>query len=80
MPSSLTPPSETSWDEIKRNWPSAYVHRNTVAFVTDDGSKLTQEIADTAGISDAREGIVIQLDYYSGYTDSTLVEWLSKQS
>jgi len=37
----LDSPRETSWDEIQRNWPSAYVHRNTVAFVTDDGSKLT---------------------------------------
>ncbi len=76
----LDSPGEKSWAAIKEKWPGAYVHKDKFAFVADDGTRLTKEIAEEAGIGSGREGMVIQLDYYYGFSDPTLVEWLRKNT
>lgn len=74
----LDSPTEESWSRIKERWPEAYIHSNTIAFVPDDVARLTKDISDDAGIGDEQSGIVIQLDYFYGFMDNVLVEWLRK--
>ena len=72
-------PEPKVWDSVRQNWPSPnhHIHDDRVAFVKDD-IRLTAEVKDTAGIEAGAGGIVVQADYYSGYTATPLVEWLAK--
>ena len=76
----LDSPTPEAWESIKMRWPEAHIHKNAIAFVPDDVSRMTKEIADEAGIGENLEGIVIQLDYFYGYTDDVLAEWIRKNS
>ena len=69
------------WEKVRTNWPAPthYIHDARVAFVRDDKS-LTSDIAEKIGIQKDAAGIVAQTDYYSGFTSSSLVEWLGKFS
>ena len=31
----LDSPNESSWQTIKNNWPDAYIHKNSIAFVPE---------------------------------------------
>ena len=77
----LDRPNETLWANLKSNWPEAhYIHDDRVAFVVDEDTRLTAEIAKSIGIADGKSGLVIQMDYLSGHTTSSLVEWINKRS
>ncbi len=77
---SLDQPSGSAWETVKAKWPDSYLHNDHIAFVQDDNKRLTSEIADDMGIGSDLSGMIIQLDYYSGFTSSPLVEWLGKNS
>ncbi len=74
--------NSTIWDNVKEYWPSPshHIHDDRVAFIKDD-KLLTGEISDKAGIKkEGSPGIVVQIEYYSGFSSLQLVEWLDKQS
>ena len=75
----LPSPNATVWNKIRKNWKSHYILDDRVAFVSDD-ERLTGEVATHAGIAPETSGIVIQMDYYSGRSAASLVEWLDKNS
>ena len=67
------------WENVRSSWPAPdhHIHDGRVAYVKDD-TRLTAEVAKTAATQDRFYGIVIQADYKSGFTSSSLVEWLNK--
>ena len=71
--------SPEAWDNIRNNWPAPkhYIHNKHIAYIRED-TKLTAEVADTVGIGKDMLGIVYQVVYRSGFTSSSLVEWLEK--
>ena len=71
--------NSTVWENVKKNWPAPahHIHDERVAFINDD-KLLTGDISEKAGIKKESPGIVAKIDYYSGFTSSKLVEWLSK--
>ena len=75
----LDRPEPKVWETVKQTWPvpAHHIHDERVAFVKDD-TRLTAEVKETVGITSGTAGIVIQADYYSGFTSSSLVEWLAK--
>lgn len=77
----LDKPNDSVWEKIKSGWPDThYVHDERMAFVVDEDTKLTAEIAESAGIAEGVSGMVIQMDYFSGRSNSSLVEWINKRS
>ena len=74
----LDNPDQEIWNTIKRKWPKAHFHNDYVAFLSDGGDQLTAKIHEKAGIGPEHSGIVVQVNYYSGFTDPVLVEWLQK--
>ena len=74
----LQNPSESAWSNIKTNWPNNHhILDERMAFVSGD-NLLTKDISEKIGIGKDLPGIVIQMDYYSGFGNSSLVEWMSK--
>ena len=74
----LNEPSEAAWKKVKETWPKNHVFDDRLALISTD-NVLTADVARDAGIgADGASGIVIQMDFYSGHTSSTLVEWISK--
>ncbi len=76
----LDNPSQGKLDEIKAKWPNCYIHREFIIYISDEGSTLTEDIVKRAGIDSENRGFVFQIDYYSGYTFGSLVEWLQKNT
>ncbi len=74
----LNEPNESAWDKVRETWPKHYVFDNRLALISTE-NVLTADVARDAGIgADGVSGIVMQMDFYSGHTSSTLVEWISK--
>lgn len=74
----LDKPTDEALERIKRKWPNGYVHQEKSIFLTDDENRLTQDIADDAGISAECPGVVIEVAYLSGFSSQKLVEWVGK--
>ncbi len=76
----LDKPDEGTWTNVRAKWPKNFVLDNRLAFISAD-DVLTFEIARDAGIgAEGASGIVIQMDFFSGRTNASLVEWVSKNS
>ena len=78
----LDAPSDHAWQTIKDKWPTGhYIRNDRLAFISTD-ELTTGDISSTIGIGaeSGISGIVIQMDYYAGRTDSALVEWIGKNS
>ena len=74
----LNSPDESVWQNIKDNWEFHHVLDDRLAFVRAENA-LTADIAKQVGISEeGASGVVIQMDYFSGHTKASLVEWVSK--
>lgn len=75
----LDRPDKEAWEKIKNDWPAPnhHIHDDRIAFVVD-GTLLTADISEKVGIGSEMGGIVSQIDFYSGHTSSSLVEWLKK--
>lgn len=76
----LNEPSDHAWAKIRATWPKGHhILDDRVAFISADGA-LTGDIAKQIGIDSEQQinGIVVQMDYFSGRTDASLVEWISK--
>ena len=70
----------TVWQNVRAEWPQHHIMDDRIAFVSADNT-LTADIARAAGIGpDEASGIVVQMDYFSGHTSSSLVEWISKNN
>ena len=75
----LNSSNDDAWANVREMWPTHHIFDDRVAFISTDNA-LTSDIAKQAGIvgeTDIR-GIVIQMDYFSGHTSASLVEWISK--
>ena len=76
----LNAPDEEVWKNVRAKWPKNYVFDERVAFISAEDA-LTADVARDAGIgAEGANGIAIQMDFYSGRTSSSLVEWISKNS
>ena len=76
----LDRPNDDQWRVIKEEWSNCYVHNQHIGFITDESNKLTEDIANMAGIGPNTSGFVFQMDFYSGHTTTSFVEWLKKNS
>ncbi len=75
----LDTPNEAAWETIQEHWPDHLISDSRLAFISAENA-VTAKIADQIGINaDGAHGIVIQMDFYGGYTSSSIVEWISKQ-
>lgn len=76
----LDQPNETVWKKVRANWPKHFILDERVAYIKAEDA-LTGGIAQEAGIvADGAAGVVIQLIYFGGRTDGSLVEWMNKNS
>lgn len=76
----LDKPNETAWDNVRQIWPRHYIADERVAYVVSE-NELTAAVAEKAGIkADGLNGVVIQMDYFSGFSSSALAEWVSKSN
>ncbi len=77
----LNGPSDHAWTKVRETWPAHLIFDDRVAFISVDNA-LTSEISKEIGMGREEEisGIVIQMDYYSGHTSASLVEWIRKNS
>ena len=68
-----------AWENVREKWPTHHIFDDRVAFISTENA-LTSDIAQQAGISGETDirGVVIQMDYFSGHTSASLVEWISK--
>ena len=74
----LDEPNEAAWEGIREHWPDHLIFDDRKAFISAENA-LTAKIAEQIGIGpDGATGIVIQMDYFSGRTSNTVVEWISK--
>lgn len=79
----LNEPSKPTWEKVKENWPGSEQHlilTDRIAFIAPPPIALTQEIANTLGISSEGKviGLVIEANNKAGYNNSSLIEWLGK--
>ena len=75
----LNAPNEAAWAAIPEHWPDHLISDDRLAFVSAENA-LTAKIAEQIGIgADGASGIVIQMDFYGGYTSSSVVEWVARQ-
>lgn len=74
-------PSDHAWTKVRKTWPKHHFLDGRVAFISAENA-LTGEVSKEVGIGEENQisGLVIQMDYYTGYTNSGLVEWTSKNS
>ena len=74
----LNEPSDDEWAQVREAWQTHHIFDDRLAFISADNA-LTAEVAKASGIgADDASGIVIQMDFYSGHTSTSLVEWISK--
>lgn len=74
----LNRPDEDAWETVRSSWDLHFILDDRLAFILAE-NVLTADIAKKVGISsDGVSGIVIQMDYFSGHTSGSLVEWISK--
>ena len=75
----LNKPSDYAWTKVRETWPKHHVLDERVAFINADNA-LTDDISKQIGIGAERQisGIVVQMDYFSGHTATSLVEWINK--
>lgn len=77
----LTHPSAEAWAKVQGAWENDHhIVDDRLAIIKADSNILTADIAETVGMDqkgDAR-GMVIQMDYFSGRTLASLVEWINK--
>ena len=69
--------NEEVWDSLRSSYADHHVLDDRTAFIRTENT-LTQNIADEIGISPGASGIVVQMDYFAGRADSSLIEWLNK--
>ena len=77
----LTYPSDEAWAKVRSTWEEDHhIVDDRLAIIKEDSSTLTATIAEKIGIDSKGDasGIVIQMDYFSGRTLSSLVEWINK--
>ena len=77
----LDKPSDHAWTKLRETWSAHHIRDDRVAFISADNA-LTSEISEEVGIGAENNisGIVVQMDYYSGHTAASLVEWIRKNS
>lgn len=77
----LDKPSDHAWARLRETWSAHHIRDDRVAFISVDNA-LTSEISKEVGIGEEKNisGIVVQMDYYSGHTAASLVEWIRKNS
>ena len=75
----LNKPSDHAWAKVRETWPKHHVLDERVAFISADDA-LTDDISKQIGIGVEHRinGIVVQMDYFSGYAATSLVEWINK--
>ena len=75
----LNGPSDHAWTQVRETWPKHHFLDERVALISVD-EVLTKDISDAVGIGAEHQisGLVIQMDYFAGHTDASLVEWISK--
>ena len=77
----LTRPNEGAWAKVRSNWEDDHhIVDDRLAIVKEDSNTLTAIIAEKIGMDSRGDasGIVVQMDYFSGRTLSSLVEWINK--
>ena len=75
----LDAPSGGPWEAIPLHWPDHLIVDDRLAFVSAENA-VTANIAEQAGIGpDGAAGIVIQMDFFSGHTRSSIAEWVSRR-
>ena len=75
----LSKPAEQAWENVKQKFPTHYILDDRTAFIKKEDAltaDIAKEIGIGAGVTD--DGIVVQMDYYSGRTNQNLVEWVNK--
>lgn len=75
----LNSPNGDAWAKLQETWPDHHIFDDRLAFISANNA-LTKDISTKVGIGaegDAR-GVVIQMDYFSGHTSASLVEWINK--
>lgn len=67
------------WNRIREEWPADHhIFDSRVALIRAK-NELTSSISKKVGISSGgANGFVVQMDYFAGYTKTSLVEWISK--
>ena len=68
-------------ERLREKFPEVHKYTSTCFLVSADS--LTKEVAEAAGLrreNGGFTGVVFRLDGYSGFTDTSLWEWISKVS
>ena len=74
----LNEPNDDAWAQVRETWPIHHIFDDRLAFISADNA-LTAEVSKASGIgAEGTSGIVMQMDFYSGHTSTSLVEWISK--
>ena len=74
----LDRPDAAAWEAIPNLWPDHLIEDERFALISAENA-VTAKIAEQIGIgADGAAGIVIQMDFYAGFTSSSVVEWIAK--
>ncbi|MDE0308810.1 MAG: hypothetical protein OXI60_03120 [Acidiferrobacterales bacterium] len=78
----LSEPTPDDWEKLKQFPASSYyIVDDRVAFFSGKNVDLTAEISDMVGMNDDEKitGIVISVEWYDGWHNNTLWEWLARK-
>ena len=71
-----------NWAKLKKApQGSYYIVDKRLAFISGKDNDLTDTIAERFGMNDEQEvaGIVLSVDWYNGYHDGVIWEWIDKK-
>lgn len=75
----LDKPAAGPWEAIPEHWPDHLIIDDRVAYISADSKTLTANIAEKVGIGpEGPAGVVVQMDFFAGFSSSSLAEWISK--
>ncbi len=74
----LDRPNAAAWKAIPQHWPIHLLADDRLALISAENA-VTAKIAEQVGIGpDGAAGIVVQMNYYAGHTNSAVAEWVAK--